>query len=128
VLIVDDEADSREVLARLLQEHGAKVTAVNSAAAALRVLKKRIPDVLVSDVGMPGVDGHALIRKLRTFPEKEGGQVPAIALTAYATATDSAKALAAGFTRHVTKPIVPSEIVEIIGILAQLRPSPDASV
>jgi signal transduction histidine kinase len=129
VLIVDDEADAREVLTLLLEERGAEVTAVGSAAAALRLLKKkRVPDVLVSDVGMPGVDGHALLRKLRTLPENEGGQVPAVALTAYATANDSAKALAAGFTRHVAKPIVPSEIVEIIASLAEARRKPDARV
>jgi signal transduction histidine kinase len=126
VLIVDDEADALEVLTLLLEERGAKVTAARSAAAAWRVLKKRVPDVLVSDVGMPGVDGLALIRKLRTLPANEGGQVPAVALTAYATASDSAKALAAGFTRHVAKPIVPSEIVEIIANLAEARRSPDA--
>ena len=128
VLIVDDEADALEVLTLLLEERGAEVTAVRSAEAALRVLRKRVPDVLVSDVGMPGVDGHALIRKLRTLPKNEGGQVPAVALTAYATVHDSAKALAAGFTRHVTKPIVPSEIVEIIATLAEPRRSPDATI
>ncbi len=122
VLVVDDEADAREVLALLLEERGAQVTAVASAMAALRALKQCVPDVLVSDVGMPGLDGHELIRKLRTLPETAGGQVPAVALTAYATANDSAKALAAGFTRHVTKPIVPSEIVEIIATLAESRP------
>jgi CheY-like chemotaxis protein len=127
VLIVDDEADAREILALLLQERGAEVTAVSSAPAALRVLKRRVPDVLVSDVGMPGMDGHALIRRLRTLPESEGGQVPAVAVTAYATATDNARALAAGFTRHVSKPIVPSEIVEIIATLATPRRSPDVT-
>ena len=125
VLIVDDEADAREVLALLLQERGAEVTAVSSAAAALRVLRKRLPDVLVSDVGMPGVDGHALMQQLRSLPESEGGQLPAVAVTAYATAVDSARALAAGFNRHVAKPIVPSEIVEIIATLAAPRRSPD---
>ncbi|HXI31726.1 MAG TPA: ATP-binding protein, partial [Vicinamibacterales bacterium] len=128
VLVVDDEPDAREVLALVLEERGATVTAVQSAAAALRVLKKSVPDVLVSDVGMPGVDGHALIRQVRGLPESEGGQIPAVALTAYATSGDSAKAIAAGFTRHVTKPIVPSEIVEIVAMLAEPRRSPDARV
>jgi len=128
VLVVDDEPDAREVLALVLEERGAKVTAVQSAAAALRVLKRSVPDVLVSDVGMPGVDGHALIRQVRSLPESEGGQIPAVALTAYATSGDSAKAIAAGFTRHVTKPIVPSEIVEIVAMLAEPRRSPDARV
>jgi signal transduction histidine kinase len=118
VLIVDDEAEAREVLMLLLQAQGAEVTAVASAAAAFRVLRKRVPDVLVSDVGMPGQDGHAFIRKLRALRVDQGAQVPAVALTAYATPADAAKALAAGFDRHVTKPIVPSEMVDIVASLA----------
>ena len=128
VLVVDDEADALEVLTLLLEERGARVTAVESAEAALDALKKHVPDVLVSDVGMPGVDGHQLIRRLRALPENEGGQVPAVALTAYATALDSAKALAAGFTRHVTKPVVPSELVAIIAALAEVKRPPERKV
>jgi signal transduction histidine kinase len=128
VLIVDDEADAREVLKFVLEERGADVTAVRSAAAAFRTLKKRVPDVLISDVGMPGIDGYAFIRKLRTSADSEGGNVPAVALTAYAMPGDSAKALEAGFNRHVAKPIVPSEIIEVIAALTQPRLSPDAAV
>jgi signal transduction histidine kinase len=128
VLIVDDEAEAREVLMLLLQAQGAEVTAVASAAAAFRLLRKRVPDVLVSDVGMPGQDGHAFIRSLRALGVDEGAQVPAVALTAYATPADAAKALAAGFDRHVTKPIVPSEIVNVVASLAERHGSPDVAV
>jgi len=127
VLIVDDEKDAREVLMLLLKEQGAEVRAVESADAGLRALKKHIPDVLVSDVGMPGQDGHAFLRKLRSLPPDQGAMVPAVALTAYATDGDAAKAVAAGFDRHVTKPIVPGEIVRVIASLAERRLTPDAA-
>ena len=112
----------------MLQERGADVTAVASVAAAFRALRKRVPDVLVSDIGMPGQDGHAFIRKLRTLGVGEGAQVPAVALTAYATVADAAQVLASGFDRHVSKPVVPSEIVAVIASLAARRAVPDAAV
>jgi signal transduction histidine kinase len=127
VLIVDDEEDAREVLMLVLLEQGAEVRAVSSAAEALRALHRRLPDVLVSDVGMPGEDGHAFLRRLRAQKVEDGSQVPAVALTAYATAADSAKAVAAGFDRHVTKPIVPAEIVRVVASLAERRRAADAS-
>jgi signal transduction histidine kinase len=127
VLIVDDEAEAREVLTLVLEERGAEVTTVNSAAAAFRALRKKIPDVLVSDVGMPGQDGHAFMRKLRALAIDRGSRVPAVALTAYAREADAAEALAAGFDRHIAKPVVPAEIVDVIAGLAERRPSPDAS-
>ena len=83
--------------------------------------------MLVSDVGMPGQDGLSFLRKLRSLGAEQGSGVPAVALTAYATAGDSALAAAAGFDRHVTKPIVPSEIVRVVASLAQRRPSTDAA-
>jgi signal transduction histidine kinase len=118
VLVVDDEEEAREVLLLILQERGAEVTAVASAAAAFRALRKKIPDVLVSDVGMPGQDGHAFIRKLRTLGVERGADVPAVALTAYARSVDAESAIAAGFNRHVAKPVVPSELVDIVAGLA----------
>ena len=127
VLIVDDEADAREVLMLVLLEQGAEVRAVSSAAEGRRALRKHLPDVLVSDVGMPGEDGHAFLRRLRAQKVEEGSQIPAVALTAYATAGDSAKAVAAGFDRHVTKPIVPAEIVRVVASLAERRRSADAT-
>jgi signal transduction histidine kinase len=118
VLIVDDEPDAREVLMLVLREQGAMVVAVGSAAAALRALKKAVPDVLVSDIGMPGQDGLTLMKKVRSLGVEEGGRLPAVALTAYATEGDNAKALEAGFNRHLAKPIVPAEIVEVVAALA----------
>jgi signal transduction histidine kinase len=121
VLIVDDEEDARDVLTLILQDRGAEVTAVGSAAAALDSLRQRVPDVLVSDIGMPGEDGHAFLRKLRSLGSELGGHVPAIALTAYATAADTAKALAAGFNHHVRKPVTPAEIVDVVAVMASRR-------
>jgi signal transduction histidine kinase len=118
VLVVDDEEDARDVLTLILQDHGADVTAVGSAAAALESLRQHLPDVLVSDIGMPGDDGHALLRKLRSLDVTQGAQLPAIALTAYATPADAAKARAAGFDRHVRKPVSPAEIVDVVAVMA----------
>lgn len=128
VLVVDDEADAREVLRLVLMERGADVRAVASAAAGFRAIRRRVPDVLVSDVGMPGQDGHEFIRKLRLLPESQGSRVAAVALTAYATPGDRDKALAAGFDRHVTKPIVPAEIVGVVASLARRRAASDQAV
>ena len=118
VLIVDDEEDAREVLTLILQDQGAEVRAAASVAAALERIRERVPDVLVSDIGMPGEDGHVLLRKLRSLSAEQGGQVPAVALTAYATPADSARALAAGFNRHVQKPITSAEIIEAVAVMA----------
>jgi signal transduction histidine kinase len=118
VLIVDDEEDARDVLTLILQDRGAQVTAVGSAAAALDSIHERIPDVLVSDIGMPGEDGHTLLRKLRSLRPEQGGRVPAVALTAYATSADSARALAAGFDRHVCKPVTSEEIIDAVAVMA----------
>ena len=118
VLIVDDEEDAREVLTLILQDQGAEVRAVASAAAALDTIRERVPDVLVSDIGMPCEDGHVLLRKLRALRAEQGGQVPAVALTAYATPADTARALAAGFNRHVRKPITSAEIIEAVAVMA----------
>ena len=121
VLIVDDEEDARDVLTLILEDRGAEVTAVSSAAAALDSLSHRVPDVLVSDIGMPGEDGHSFMRKLRSLGVEQGGQVPAVALTAYATAADAAKARAAGFDRHVRKPVTPAEIVDVVAVMTARR-------
>jgi CheY-like chemotaxis protein/anti-sigma regulatory factor (Ser/Thr protein kinase) len=121
VLIVDDEEDARDVLTLILEDRGAAVTAVSSTGEALDSLKQRRPDVLVSDIGMPGEDGHSFLRRLRALDVEEGGRVPAIALTAYATPADAAKARAAGFDRHVAKPVIPAEIVDVVAVLAARR-------
>jgi signal transduction histidine kinase len=118
VLIVDDEPNSREVAASILSQRGARVTVVGSAREAVDAVAEAIPDVLVSDIGMPGEDGYSLIRKIRSLEPERGGQIPAIALTAYVSARDSLAALAAGYHRHVAKPIVPAELVNAV---AELR-------
>ncbi len=107
VLVVDDEHDTREVLSVMLARYGAEVRAAASAAEAMGVLREWRPDVLVSDIGMPEEDGYALIAKVRALQPEEGGDVHAIALTAFAAAQDKERALAAGFQRHIAKPIEP---------------------
>src|SRR5205085_6673800 len=97
VLVVDDEADTREMLKAGLGQCGAEVTLAGSAAEALAEVEKSPPDVLISDIGMPEEDGYDLMRKVRGLPQDEGGRVPAIALTAYARTEDRLQALRAGY-------------------------------
>ena len=118
VLVVDDEADTRELLRVVLERCGAEVTVAGSAGEALDFLKQSRPDVLVSDIGMPGVDGYELIKKVRALPSEHGGKVPAIALTAYARAEDRLQALRAGYQMHVAKPVELTELVAIVATLA----------
>jgi PAS domain S-box-containing protein len=118
VLIVDDETDSREVLTATLEQVGAEVTAVASASEALDAITQLTPDVLVSDIGMPLEDGYSLIRKVRQLKAEQGGQIPAIALTAYARPEDRMRALAAGFQMHIAKPLEPTELVTMVASLA----------
>nr|WP_242056907.1 PAS domain S-box protein [Planktothrix sp. FACHB-1355] len=117
VLVVDDDADSREFLTFVLQEYGAQATAVGSAAEGLEAVCKLKPDVLVSDIGMPGEDGYSLIRKVRALDAKEGGETPAVALTAYARDEDCKLALKLGFQMHVAKPVEPAELVKVVAKL-----------
>jgi len=114
VLVVDDEHDSREVLSVMLTRHGAEAQAAESAAEAIRILVEWRPDVLVSDVGLPGEDGYELIRKVRALPADQGGAIPAIALTAYANSQDRQRALSNGFQTHLAKPIEPIELAQVI--------------
>ena len=119
VLVVDDEADARELLVAILAQCGAVVTSVSSVAEALSALEKEIPAVLVSDIGMPHEDGYSLIRKIRMLSQSAGGRVPAVALTAFARAEDRTHALRAGFNMHVPKPIEPTELLAVIASLAE---------
>src|SRR5215813_1620263 len=121
ILVVDDEADARDLLAQIFGQAGADVTVVGSADEALDTLRRWRPDVLVSDIGMPGDDGYALIRKVRALGPEEGGQVRALALTAYARSEDRALALEAGFHTHVAKPVDPLELTALIAGLAPER-------
>jgi PAS domain S-box-containing protein len=123
VLTVDDEPDARALLTALLTQYGAEVTTVASAAEVLATLESFQPDVLVSDIGMPDVDGYALIQQIRALPPEKGGQIPAIALTAYARAEDRQQALSSGYQRHVTKPIEPEQFVQAVMALALFHQS-----
>jgi CheY-like chemotaxis protein len=121
ILVVDDEADARELVATVLMEAGAEVETARSAAEAFELFKRFRPDVLVSDVGMPEEDGFSLIRRLRALPSSEGGRVPALALTAFAREGDRAQALKAGFTAHVGKPVEPEVLASAVSNLVALR-------
>ena len=123
VMIVDDEFDARELLVATLEQRGAKVIVASSVSEALEALANApngvIPDVLVSDIGMPGQDGFDLITKVRAMEPERGGNIPAIALTAYARTEDRARVLAAGFQRHVAKPVGASTLVTAIASIAR---------
>jgi signal transduction histidine kinase/CheY-like chemotaxis protein len=119
VLLVEDEPDGRDVMAALLESFKAKVTAVGSAGEAMEAIRRSPPDVMVSDVGMPGESGYDLIRKIRSLPPDRGGRTPSVALTAYARMEDRTRALMMGFDMHVPKPIEPSELLVVIAHLAK---------
>jgi PAS domain S-box-containing protein len=119
ILVVDDETDTRELTAFLLEQYGARVTAVSSAYEALVALTQSKPDVLLSDIGMPDMDGYMLIQQVRTLPAQQGGQIPAIALTAYAGEMNQQQALTAGFQKHISKPIESRVLVQAISSLVR---------
>jgi CheY-like chemotaxis protein len=114
VLVVDDEYDTREVLSAMLSRYGAETRAAQSASEAIRILIEWDPDVLVSDIGMPGEDGYQLIAKVRELPADCGGAIPAIALTAFASGQDRQRALSNGFQTHLAKPIEPVELAQVV--------------
>jgi signal transduction histidine kinase/CheY-like chemotaxis protein len=118
VLVVEDEPDTLDLVATILRERGAEVQAVESVAQARAALDRRPPDVLLSDLGLPGEDGFALIREVRLRPPERGGNVPAAALSAYAREQDKHRALQAGFQDHVIKPVQPADLVELVARLA----------
>ncbi len=118
ILLVDDEADSRELLNLVLSSSGAEVTTTTSAAEALALVKSQRFDVIVSDIGMPLEDGFSLIGKIRSLSDDEGGETPAIALTAYARIVDRVQALRSGFQMHIAKPVEPSELIVAVANLA----------
>ena len=117
VLVVDDEPDARELIGQLLREHGAQVDVAASAAEALLALQRIRPDLLLSDIGLPGRDGYQLMREVRALAPEQGGRTPAIALTAFARSEDRACALLAGYQMHVSKPI---EVHELLAAVASL--------
>ncbi len=118
VLVLDDEPDGRDLLKRILGDCGAQVITAASALEALSLISVHLPDVLVSDIGMPEVDGYEFMRRVRALPADHGGRVPSVALTAFARSEDRARALMAGFLAHVSKPLDPSELVATIAAVA----------
>ena len=117
ILVVDDDESSRDYVIAALETYGASVTTAASGHEALALLIESPPDVLVSDVGMPEMDGYSLIRQIRALPADQGGQTPAIALTAYAAEMDYQQAMSAGFQRHIAKPIEADALIEVICFL-----------
>jgi CheY-like chemotaxis protein len=120
ILVVDDILDTREFLVFVLELEGARVQAVESAEMAISVMNDWQPDVLVSDIGMPELDGYSLIRTLRSRSPQEGGTLPAIAVTAYAGERDREAILAAGFDAHIPKPVEPLDLAQAIARLLPL--------
>ena len=119
ILVVDDEADTRDLLKQGLEFCGATVTVAETAAEALEMLKVSVPDVLISDIGMPGTDGFDFIRQVRKLSRHHGGKVAAIALTAYTRIEDRLRALRAGYDMHVPKPVELTELVAVAASLAR---------
>ena len=117
VLLVEDDDDSRKLLGAMLKRYGARVTSTKSVAEALSVFSTDVPDLLISDIGMPDEDGYELIRKLRALPPEKGGQLPAIALTGYASRKDRERALATGYNQHMAKPIEQADMIAAIAAL-----------
>jgi signal transduction histidine kinase/CheY-like chemotaxis protein len=118
VLIVDDEADARGLAARMLEPHGVEVHTAASADKAMELLKRVRPDVIVSDIGMPGTDGYQFMRMVRALPDEEGGRTPAVAATAFARGEDRTKALLSGYQAHLAKPVDANELVAVVATLA----------
>lgn len=118
VLVCEDEPDARELLESILSACRAKVTLTRSVAEALDRFSAAIPDVIVSDIGMPDASGYELIRRIRAMPAEKGGRVPAVALTAYASMSDRTRALMEGFQNHVAKPTEPQELIAAVAALA----------
>jgi PAS domain S-box-containing protein len=114
VLIVDDEVDTRELIAFILEEQGAEIEMAASAAEALNIFKSFQPNILVSDIGMPVEDGYSIVNKIRQYPYNQGGSVPAIALTVFARSVDRRKALDAGFQMHLPKPLTPEDLINAV--------------
>jgi PAS domain S-box-containing protein len=120
VLVADDHEDARELVRMVLEGRGATVLAVASSAEALAALLSSPPDVLMADSEMPGEDGYSLIRRVRALPPEDGGFVPAVALTAYASSQDRVNALLAGYSAHLSKPVPAAELVAVVARLASM--------
>jgi PAS domain S-box-containing protein len=121
VLAVDDEPDAAQLVKRLLESCGARVITASSAREAFDLVVSQRPDMILSDIGMPGEDGYDLIRKVRALPADQGGRIPAAALTAFARAEDRTRALRAGYQTHVAKPVESTELTAVVASLATRR-------
>jgi signal transduction histidine kinase/DNA-binding response OmpR family regulator len=121
IVVIDDDPDGRDMVAQVLRMHHAEVTTAAGAREALERIAVSPPDLIISDIGMPGEDGYDLIRQVRGLPRERGGMAPALALTAFARDEDRTRALAAGFQAHASKPIGPAELVSIVAQLAGAR-------
>ena len=118
VIVVDDEPDARDLVSRVLSESGATVAATSNAEEAIALIERDRPHMLITDIGMPDVDGFELLRRVRALGEARGGKLPAIALTAFARSEDRTRALRAGFQVHLTKPVDPSELIATVANVA----------
>ena len=118
VLVIDDEIDAQELVKRILEEYGANVLTASSVEEALELVQTYQPDVVVSDIGMPGKDGYEFIRALRKLPLETGGDIPAAALTAFARFEDRILALRSGYQTHVAKPVEAAELIAVVASLA----------
>ena len=118
VLVVDDENDARDVVRRLLENCDAVVITAATAAEAFEKIQVEQPDVIVSDIGMPDEDGYSLIRRIRALGT-DAGNVPAVALTAYARAADRVRSILSGFQMHLPKPVEPAELIAVIASLSK---------
>ncbi len=121
VLVVDDEPDARSLIKRVLEDCKAVVTVAGSADEAMKLASAARPDVVISDIGMPGEDGYSLIKRIRALGAEGGGDVPAIALTAYARAEDRMRAMLAGFEQYLVKPVEPAELITLVAVLSRPR-------
>jgi CheY-like chemotaxis protein len=127
VLVVDDDRDARDLIKRLLTEHDAEVQVASSVKEALQMFSVTPPDILLSDIGMPEMDGYDLIRAVRTLPTADRANIAAAALTAFARTQDRTRALLAGFQAHITKPVDPAELVAVVASLTRRTgKSPDS--
>lgn len=121
VLAVDDEPDSRGLVRHVLEGCGATVLVAASAAEGLELVTQHRPDMILSDIGMPGEDGYEFLRKVRALPPEAGGRTPAAALTAFARSEDRMRALRAGYQTHVAKPVDAAELAAVVASLAMRR-------
>ncbi|WP_394845101.1 response regulator [Pendulispora brunnea] len=119
VLVVDDDAENRAAIQELLEDNGVRITTAANVSDALETFEHDVPDVVLSDLGMPGEDGFDLIRRIRARPKDQGGAVPAAALTGQTRLEDRRKALRAGFMKHVAKPVDAYELIAIVSSLVR---------